>query len=126
MISRIFSLYCCSAAFVLLCCLFIFTVPPSSARFLIVLICFEVFTAASQHCQQTMEVCTYWVKVTGVWLCKEVWGDVNSFHVQSLVAPLYMKFYVLIPTFLISPIKLCFWSCLGCLELFSTMKGFIL
>lgn len=127
MISHIFSSHGCSAAFVLLCCLFIFTVPPPrSTHFLIVLICFEVFTAASQHCQQTREVSTYWAKVAKIWLYKEVWGNVNNFHVQSLVAPLYMKLYILIPVFLICPIKLHFWSCLSCLEPFSTMKGITL
>lgn len=123
LVSHIVSSRCCSAAFVLLCCLFIFTVAPRSAHFLIILICFEVFTAASQHCQQTKEVSTYWAKVAKIWQYKEVWGKVNSFHVQSLVAPLYMKLYVLIPTFLTCPIKLHFWSHLSCLEPFSTMKG---
>lgn len=66
------------------CFFFFFTVPPSSACFLFV--CFDVFTATSQHCQQTRDILVFWANV---WVYKEVWGNVSSFHIWSPIASLY-------------------------------------
>lgn len=61
--------------------------------------------AASKRCQQTREVSASWANVS---VYKEVWGNVNSFHVQPLLAPLYTMSPSIFSTFPIYPINLHF------------------
>lgn len=101
------------------CFWFFFTVPPSSACFLFV--CFDVFSATSQHCQQTRDILVFWANV---WVYKEVWGNVSSFHIWSPIASLYTvsEHIDTFPTCPLICILAHFWSCLSCLEPFSTWR----
>lgn len=102
--------------------LVVFTIPPSSARFLFM--CFGIFAATGQHCQQTRGVSASWFNI---WVCERS-GIMWIVSLSDLCSSLYSehKYWSYFPSLPLICFLVYFLSFLSWLQLFSSVKGFTL